>query len=146
MFDALLRRLSGTAPTPLPPPGARLALAALMVHLARADHHYAEAEARQIDRLLAARFGLSPFEAARLRGEGEALEQGAADTVRFTRAIKDHVPLEDRAGVLQALWTVVLSDGARDPAEDRTMRLVASLLGLTDVESALARQRAERGA
>jgi tellurite resistance protein len=39
---------------------------------------------------------------------------------------------------------VALADGLRDAEEDRLMRLVASLLGLTDVESALARQKAER--
>ena len=31
----------------------------------------------------------------------------------------------------------------RDAEEDRLLRLVANLLGLTDVESAVARQRAE---
>jgi tellurite resistance protein len=41
---------------------------------------------------------------------------------------------------------VALADGLRDAEEDRLMRLVANLLGLTDVESAQARQRAERGA
>ena len=42
------------------------------------------------------------------------------------------------------MWSVVLSDGLRDEDEDRLMRLVANLLGLTDVDSALARQKASR--
>ena len=41
-------------------------------------------------------------------------------------------------------FLVPLADGARDAEEDRLLRMVANLLGLTDVESNLARQRAER--
>ena len=140
MFSQLLRRLA--APAPPARPESRLALAALMVRLARADGVYADEEAAQIDRVLEARFALSPFTAAALRAEGEALEYAAADTVQFTRAIKDTVPLEDRAGLMQTLWSVVLVDGSRAAEEDREMRMVASLLGLSDRDSALARQRA----
>ena len=43
---------------------------------------------------------------------------------------------------LRALWQVVLADGARDAEEDALMRLLASLLGVNDRDSALARQRA----
>lgn len=45
---------------------------------------------------------------------------------------------------MTALWSVALADGERDAQEDRLMRMVATLLGLSDVESAQARQRAER--
>lgn len=144
MFDALLRRLTAPAPDRLPEPEADLALAALLVRIARADGHYAEAEISRIDRVLAARHGLSPFEAGKLRREAEAFEAEAPDTVRFTRALKDAVAVDDRAAVMQALWTVALADGGRDDEEDQVLRLVSNLLGLTDQESALARQRAER--
>lgn len=144
MFDALLRRLTAPSPSRLPEPDERLALAALLVRLARSDGHYAEAEVARIDGILVARFGLAPFAAATLRAEAEVLESEAPDTVRFTRALKDVVPLEERAGLMEALWSVALADAARDDSEDTMMRMVASLLGLTDRESALARQRAER--
>lgn len=143
MFDALLRRLTAPDTTPLPTPDARLALAALMVRVARADGAYAQTEAARIDRVLAALHALSPFAAAKLRREAEALEAQAPDTVRFTRAIKDHVAIEDRDAVMEALWDVALSDGSRDAEEDTLLRLVANLLGITDRDSALARQRVE---
>lgn len=144
MFDALLRRLTAPSSARLPEPDERLALAALLVRLARSDGTYAEAEAARIDRVLAARYGLSPFAAAALRAEAEGLEAEGPDTVRFTRALKDAVPVEERAGLMEALWSVALADAARDDSEDTMMRMVASLLGLTDRDSALARQRAER--
>ncbi|MFN3992428.1 MAG: TerB family tellurite resistance protein [Tabrizicola flagellatus] len=140
----LLRRLLAPEPARLPEPDAQLALAALLVRVARTDGLYAAEEVERIDRVLARRYGLDPFATARLRTEAEALEAEAPDTVRFTRALKEAVPLEDRADLMTALWSVALADGLREAQEDRLMRLVANLLGLTDVESSLARQKAER--
>lgn len=139
------RILSGLMPVPAPTPaaGAPVAFAALLVRLARADRTYTDDERLGIDRVLVARFGLSPFEAGALRREAEALEAEAADTVRFTRALKDAVPPEGRVGLIEALWRVALADGARGADEDAVIRLAASLLGLTDRDSALARQRIE---
>ena len=90
------------------------------------------------------RYALTPDAAQALRHDAEALEAQAPDTVRFTRAIKDAVPVDQRADLMQAMWSVALADHARDAAEEQVMRLVTSLLGLTDVESAQARQRAEQ--
>lgn len=145
MFERLLRGLLAPTPARLPETEARLALTALLVRVARADHHYAESEVDRIDRVLMQRHGLSPFEAARLRGEAEVLEAEAPDTVRFTRALKEAVPLEDRAALMEALWSVALADGDRASEEEQLLRMVARLLGLTDPENALARQKAARG-
>ena len=146
MFDALLRRLTAPEPEPVTGTDARLALAALLVRIARADGEYAREEIARIDKLLSNRYGLGPFEAAQLRGEAEQLEAEAPDTVRFTRAIKDAVPYEDRASVVESLWEIVLADGVRDHEEDALMRLVAPMLGINDRDSALARQRVENKA
>lgn len=145
MID-LLRRLLAPEPDRLPEADARIALAALLVRIARTDGLYAAEEVERIDRALAQFHGIGPFEAARLRSEAEAVERAAPDTVRFTRALKLAVALEDRARLLTVLWSVALADGLRDAEEDRLMRMVANLLGLTDVDSAQARQTAEREA
>lgn len=142
MID-LLRRLLAPEPARLPEPDAQLALATLLVRIARTDGLYAAEEVERIDRVLSLRYGLDPFATAKLRAEAEDVEREAPDTVRFTRALKEVVPLEDRAELMTALWSVALVDGLREAHEDRLMRLVANLLGLTDVESALARQKAE---
>lgn len=143
MFETLLRRLLSPEPDRLPQPDAQLALAALLVRLARSDGHYEAAETERIDSVLRRCFGLGPFEAVSLRREAETFEQEAPDTVRFTRAIKEHVPYEERTGVIEALWEIALADGRRDPDEDGLMRLVAPMLGVEDADSAIARQRVE---
>lgn len=141
MLKGLLRRLAAPGPVALPRDEARLALAALLVRIARADGVYEPAEVARIDRVLAQRFGLDAAGVAALRAEAEAVEAEAPDTVRFTRVLKEAVALEDRIGLIEAMWSVVLADGERDAAEDRMMRMVAPLLGITDKESGLARQR-----
>lgn len=144
MFRDFLTRLTQPEPAQLPDADARLALTALLVRIAKSDNDYAPEEMARIDRITAARYGLSPFEAASLRAQAEGLEAEAPDTVRFTRAIKDAVAYEDRRAVVEALWSVVLADGERAEEEDALLRLVANLLGVNDRDSALARQKAAR--
>lgn len=143
MFAEFLSRLTATDPQPLSDPDARLALTALLVRIARTDGDYAPQEIEQIDRLIAARFGLSPDATAALRREAETLEAQAPDTVRFTRAIKQAVALEQRVQIVESLWEIVLADGQRDDEEDALLRQIAPLLGLNDRDSNLARQRVE---
>jgi len=97
---------------------ARLALASLLVRIARSNWDYSDVETAQIDVIL-------------------------TDTVQFTRAIKAAVPLDERDAVVEALWELVLADGVRDHEEEGVLRLVAPLLGINDRDSALARQRVE---
>lgn len=144
MFGRLLSGLMTPAPAALPDTEANLALAALLVRLARADGHYSDVETRRIDLIVATRYGLAPVEATALRRDAEILESEAPDTVRFTRAIKEAVPYEDRLSLMEALWQVALADTTRNPDEDALIRLAASLLGVADMDSALARQRVER--
>lgn len=143
VFD-LLRRLAAPSPERLPEPDARTALAALLVRIARSDGNYAPEEVSRIDRVLVSRYNISPFAATALRREAEAIEAEAPDTVRFTRALKDAVDYEDRTQLIESLWEIVLADGARDPEEDALLRTIAPLLGVTDQDSARARQRAEK--
>jgi len=129
----------------MPAPDAQLALGALLVRIARADGRYGQSEVTQIDQIMAARFDLTPKQAAEFRLQAEALEAEAPDTVRFTRAIKEGVPYEDRLGVIEAMWQVVLADGHRDHEESAVLRLVADLLGVNDRDSNIARKKVENG-
>lgn len=123
-------------------PAGDLALAMLLVRAARIDGEYDADEVALIRAALSQRFGAE--RGAALLAEAEAQEPLAGDTVHLTRPIKEIVPLEERGAVLQDLWRIVLSDNRRDPYEDGLMRLVSNLLGLSDRDSALARQEVQR--
>ena len=141
MFADFLNRLIQPEPDPLDDGDARLALTALLVRVARSDGDYAASEIIRITRIIEARYNLSHDAAEALRMDAETLESEAPDTVRFTRAIKDAVPYEERVAVIEALWQVALADGERESHEDSLLRLVSNFLGISDRDSALARQR-----
>lgn len=142
MLKDILSFLSGATPPPvLPKADAQLALAALLVRVAKADGHFAQSERAMIVDVLAREHGLDAPAAERLLSEAEGLEAQTGDHVGLTRLIKETVPYEDRQGVAEALWEVALADGTRDDEEAGLLRLVVSLIGVTDQESALARQR-----
>ncbi|MGB0799164.1 MAG: TerB family tellurite resistance protein [Planktomarina sp.] len=143
MFANFLSRLTAEKPAPLHDSEANLALAAVMVRIARADGNYDATEIQVIDQILQARFELDAAGATHLRTQAEVLEAEAPDTVRFTKAIKGAVPYEDRINLVRALWQVALADGDRDAAENSQMRVLVSLLGVSDQDSAVARQSAQ---
>ncbi|HBR62815.1 MAG: TerB family tellurite resistance protein [Rhodobacteraceae bacterium] len=144
MFADFLKQLTAPSPAPIKDGDARLALTALLVRIARTDGAYIQTEVDRIDTITSLRYGLTPEAAAKLRQDAETLESEAPDTIRFTRAIKDAVAYEDRLDVIEGLWQVVLADGTREAEEDTLLRLVSSLLGINDRDSALARQRVSR--
>lgn len=147
MFRNLLPRLFGDdipPDSPLSADDAELAVAALLVRIARADRHYGDAERRRIDSILARRRCLDANDASDRRAVAEMVEAEAPDTVRFTRAIKDRILLEHRLAVISGMWEVALADGDRSPEEDAAIRLTCGLLGISDQDSARARQAVER--
>ena len=143
MFRNLLTRLFTEEPDAarIDASDAEVALAALLVRVARSDDRYDKVERARIEQILARRRGLTPHDAAERRAVAEMIEAEAPDTVRFTRTIKDRIPLEDRFGVIEALWEIAYADKARGADEETVIRLVAGLLGINDRDSALARQR-----
>lgn len=146
MFKKLLDALAATPPAPgRPEISPELAVAALLVHAARSDGDYAEAEKRTIDALLGDAFDKSPAEGAALRAEAEAADEQAADLVRFTRVLKDALTEAEREEFLERMWRVVLADGVREPHEDVLMRRLAGLLYVPDTRSNAARRRAMEG-
>lgn len=145
MFADFLRRLTEPAVDPLTEGDSRLALTALLVRIARSDEDYQKSEIELIDSIVAERYGLSADDASALRHDAEQLEAEAPDTVKFTTAIKQGVAYEHRLGVIESLWKVVLADGKRDEAEDALLRTVSRFLGVSDMDSALARQRVQGG-
>jgi uncharacterized tellurite resistance protein B-like protein len=144
MIKNILKLFQSEASSTLGIDDSQIALAALMVRLAKTDGDYASIEMTMIDRVLLKRFDLNEDAAQELRKSAEELESKAPDTVRFTRVIKEAVVYEERAGVVEALWSIVLADGNHDDEEHGLMRLVANLLGVNDRDSAFARQRAQK--
>ena len=146
MITEFLHRLTGAAKARgevLPPLDARLALAALLVRVAKSDHTYLASEISLIDKLLAHRFGLNPVEAAKLRATAEKLEHQAPPTQDFTRLIRDAVSYYERLDVLDGLWQVVMADGLEKPEEIEVLELATGALGIAEEDAAEVARRNE---
>lgn len=129
-------------PAALPEPDARLALAALLVRVAKSDHAYLFEEISRIDRILAARFGLNPVEAARLRATAEKLEHDLPETERFASVLRDSVDYAERLGIAGALWEVMMADGKADAEEEAAIAAIEHALGIEAYDSAALRDTA----
>ncbi|WP_323785012.1 TerB family tellurite resistance protein [Thalassovita sp.] len=147
MFANILNALTGhKAQEELPEPNAALALGALLVRVAKSDHSYQVEEIKRIDRLLAHINGLSVVAAAKMRATCEKLEKRAPPTEIFAELIREGVDFEDRLMALEAIWQVVLSDGAQVNEEIEIVTRVQHALGLSEADNLTARNRAQESA
>ena len=117
------------------------AIAAILVRAAKTDHEYTQSEKNLIDQLLSNQLNITLENARLLRLQGEELETEINDNVQLTRIIKQDIPYEERHHLIEQLWSIVLDDNSRTPEENRLMRVLTHLLGISDVNSAKARTK-----
>ena len=117
------------------------AIATILVRAAKTDNEYTESEQTLIDNLLSNQLNITLEQAQILRIKGEGLEAEINDNVQLTRIIKQDIPYEEREMLIEQLWSVVLDDDYRTPEENKFMRVLTHLFGISDVNSAKARSR-----
>ena len=83
------------------PQDERLALAVLMVRLARTDYEYVLEERAEIVAILQRRYGLDDVAAEKLVDRAEEAEAQPHDNVYFTKQIKEMVAFDKRADVME---------------------------------------------
>ena len=120
----------------------RVTLAALFVKVAKIDSDYSKKEKDLIEDMLIRRFSISKEKASRIREDSEKIEESTSDTVQLTRKLKEEIPFEKRYTLAIDLWSIVLADEKRTAEENSFMRLCVKLIGVSDVDSASARNNA----
>ena len=76
-----------------------------------------------------------------LVAEAAEVQNESNHLVRFTRAIKDAYPLEERVVVIEMLWEIVYADGILHDYEANLLRRVSGLLYVPDRDQGEARKR-----
>ncbi len=117
-----------------------LALSAIFIRIAKLDGSFDRSEQEKIKELLKNRFELDKEKTEIVIDMATKLEVQSNDNIQFTKIIKETIAYEDRFNLLKDAWILVMVDGERTYQEDGFMRLFCSLLGLSDKDSALARQ------
>ena len=112
----------------------RVALAALLVEMARADFDQTDNEDEEIARLLAAHFRLSESEAGQLLEKAEIALDDAVCLHDFTRALHNQLDIDAKHQVVRMLWQVALADEKLDRYEEYLVRKLADLLYISPSE------------
>ncbi|HYW90878.1 MAG TPA: TerB family tellurite resistance protein [Gammaproteobacteria bacterium] len=106
----------------------RVACAALMVEMERADARTDAAEQHTVARLLAEHFSLTEEQTARLLEFADERADDATSLYEFTSLIHAHFSIEEKRELLAMLWRTAYADGRLNKYEEALVRKVAELL------------------
>jgi uncharacterized tellurite resistance protein B-like protein len=106
----------------------QLALASLLVEMAKADFDDSQVEHDLIIDLLAVHFELKPAEAVELLERARNSANEASCLFDFTRALHESLDAKQKQDVIRLLWQVAHADNRLDKYEDYLVRKVADLL------------------
>jgi len=105
-----------------------LAMAALLVEAARADHHVKEEELEELGTLLAVRLDIEPEAAARLMQQAREAVEKSISLYEFTRPLQEAFTYAQKEEFVRMLWHVALADRHLDKYEDYLIGKVSELL------------------
>ncbi|MGV6817887.1 MAG: tellurite resistance TerB family protein [Thiotrichales bacterium] len=123
----------------------RLAAAALMIEIARADFQVDADELRRIESLLSESLDLSEKEIVELVSLAQQESQEATSLHEFTQLINQNYSAEDKNHLMEFLWKVAYADGDLDKYEEYMLRKIADLLYLSHAEYIKAKLKVQEG-
>ena len=103
-------------------------VAALLIHAAKIDENYSTIE-EEIIRKTLLEIGASDQNVGELINNGKKIEENSNQILDFTKEVKNMNEI-DKEKIIEALWTVVYSDGNSDMYEESLMRRLTGLLYL----------------
>ena len=121
----------------------RLATAALLIEMTRADNKVTEDERRAVDEALSEAFALTAEETKELVRLADHELRDAASLFQFTHLIDTQFTLEQKISVVEMLWRVAFSDACKDYREEHLVRKIADLLHVPHSAFIRARHNAE---
>jgi uncharacterized tellurite resistance protein B-like protein len=123
----------------------RLATAALLVEVMRADFAVAPEERSEILAVMQRHFDLTDEETRELLAAAEAETDAAVSLFPMVKLLNDTLDPSQRAHVVELLWRVAYSDGRVDKYEEGLIRKVAELLFVPHGDFIRAKHRAQQG-
>jgi len=127
--------------------GLRLAAAALLFEVARADAVVKDEERTVMRAAVQSTFGLSPEEGEELVRLAEDASRHSASVFEFTRIVDRELPPADKKRLVELLWLLAFADAEKDASEEQMVRRIAGLLHVPhpDFIDAKIRAREESG-
>ncbi len=139
MFDALTRLFA--APKPADDQmDTKLAVAALLVHIAAIDGVVTREEQATIAGILQDHFDIVPGQVDKLIAEATRRDSEAVDFYQFTSALS-RLEEEERINIIRLLWQVVFADDKNHELEDNMVWRVAELIGVSSRQRTILRNQ-----
>ena len=120
----------------------KLATAALLVEITRADSEVKEVELEAVARALERKFDLAPDDIAELIELATLEADGAVSFYEFTTLINKGFSYDQKKEVVSLLWEVVFSDDEMEKHEEHYVRKIADLLHVSHRDFIETRERA----
>ena len=106
----------------------RLATAALLIEVTRADFHVEQSERRAVVNAVQKLFELSRQETDELVALAEEEVDGAVSLFQFTQLVDKEFSQQQKAEIIEMMWRVAFADLNKDHHEEYLVRKVADLL------------------
>lgn len=106
----------------------RLATAALLIEVGRADFHWHEQELNSLSQLLQTQFALTREEVQELIQLADEEVENSVSYHDFTRLINQSFDYEQKCRLLEMLWQVAYADQHLDKYEEALIRKIADLI------------------
>ena len=101
-------------------------IAALLIHAAKIDENYEEAEKEIIKKTLI-ELGAQSSNIDKLIADAAIIEDNSNQILDFTREVKN-APISDKIRIVESLWKIIYSNNNADIYETNLMRRLAGLL------------------
>jgi uncharacterized tellurite resistance protein B-like protein len=127
--------------------GLRLAAAALLFEVVRADAAVKDEERTVMRAAVQSAFGLAREDAEGLTRLAEEASRSAGSLYEFTCLVDRELPSDQKKRLVELLWLVAFADAEKDAHEEHIVRRIAGLLHVPhpDFIDAKIRARAESG-
>lgn len=129
MFEAL-SRLFAKPETSTSIHDPKLAVAALLVHLAAVDGQVKDEERKAIKGALQDHYDLDEAAVDKLVKEASLRDAESVDFYKFTSALSS-LESEDRIEIVRMMWQVVFADKSNHELEDNMVWRIAELIGVS---------------
>lgn len=106
----------------------KLATAALLIEISRADFDVGDDEKQAIEDAIQASFGLEPEQTQEIIALAEQEVREAISLYEFTRLVDQSFTLEQKKHIVGLLWQVAYSDDRLEEREEYLIRKIAKLL------------------
>lgn len=124
----------------------RVATAALLTEMVRMDGEVDDGERKAALDAVRAKFDLTEDDAATLIALAEEEVRQAPDYFQFTSLINKHFTPEQKARVIEHMWTIAYADSALSRYEEHLVRKIADLLYVPHATVVATKIRARDGA